>query len=148
MIYQVTTGLSAQLAETGCFFLSILRIAEKILNIEFAVKQVNQLFEKCLTIGYIGDEADIKVKATRGIAQIISAIMEETIYMKRTTKGGNYNFLIGHYRRLKNGKYLHHFVLMEADGITVAYDPWSAEGSRTVREGSLFDYRFLFAEEV
>ncbi len=66
--------------------------------------------------------------------------------MKRVTDKEEWTYRIGHYRRLKNGKYLHHFVLMANDAI-IDYDPWSLEGSRTAREGELLDYRYIFAEE-
>lgn len=147
MTYQTTEGLNKVLAEWGCFFLCIIRIAEKTMKVEFTVKQINSIFEQCVRIGYVSAEADIKYKATRGIAQIISALSETDVYLKRMEEAGEWNHLIGHFTRVKHEKRLHHFVLMEA--LTeVEYDPWSAEGSRTVREGTIMDYRYIFGEVV
>ena len=147
MIYQKTKGLDPQLAKTGCYFLSILKILEKVLDISLSVRQINIIFSECARIGYVGLDADIKYKATRGIAQIASAFLEKDIYMKRVAETERWTHRIGHYIRFIDGSPHHHFVLLNDLG-DVEYDPYSEYGSQTVANGSLKDYRYMFAEVV
>jgi len=149
VIYQTTKGLDPALAKTGCYFLSVIYVVEEIMKKAFTVGEVNTIFKLAKKVHYVGEDAYMKHKAAQGIAQIASGFKKEDVYMKRVQRDDRHNYTIGHYRRRSksSGAFHHHFVVM--GGLAkVEFDPWSAEGSRTVREGDLMDHRYFFVEEV
>ena len=148
MIYQTTKGLHSDLRSWGCYFLSALRAFEKKAEIELTVDQVNKIYKLCRQLDYIGPEAYLLKGAIKGIAQIASAVVGESVYMILTDSQGKYNNIIAKYsRKLANGKYNSHFCLMESAKV-MEYDPWSDRGSRTVREGSIKSYRYILSEKL
>ena len=144
MIFQTTKGIDKDLKSWGCYFLSLLRIYEKVAKIELDVDTVNMIYRLCRQVGYIGPEAFIKTGGVKGIAQIASAVTTKGVYM--VLDDDHYNYTIGRWsRRLDSGKPNSHFVLMSQSG-DVEYDPWP--NSKTVREGKLMDERKILAEVV
>ena len=146
MIYQTSKGLHPDLKKYGCYFLSILRIYEKEAKLELEVTTVNQIYELCQKVQYVGHDAYILEGGISGIAQIASAVTTAGVYMRLMDNQGNYNNIIGKFsRKLPSGLHNSHFVLME-NANDVDYDPWP--NSKTVREGQIVDYRYVHSEVV
>lgn len=151
MIYQTTQGIHEKLHDFGCYFLCVLKIFELISGMSLTVKIVNLIYKMCVHYKYIDDEATIIKKAVRGIAQVINGIMNTNVYMRKMTSKKIFMYRIAMYTRTTTkGKFVTHFVLVDENGIVI-YDPWSAEGSKTVRIGSIPDkdgYRYIYAKDV
>jgi predicted membrane-bound dolichyl-phosphate-mannose-protein mannosyltransferase len=146
MIYQTTKDLHFDLKSWGCYFLCLIRIFEKLARVELRVDQINQIYKLCRQLGYVGPEAYIVKGGIRGVSQIASAVAVENVYMRLSDNQGMYNYLLAKYsRKLSSGKYNSHFVLMEG-AEKPEYDPYP--NSKTVREGSIKDYRYIFGEEL
>ena len=62
----------------------------------------------------------------------------------------NYNFVVARFkRRLSNGNLVTHFVIIDPmNPHIVLWDPYSPDGSKTVREGWVDGYRYIFAEAI
>ena len=150
MIYQTTKGVHRILRKSGCYFMDILRIFELVTEYVLSVKDVNAIFKLCVKCGYIGNnngeldnEDTYLIKdAAKGISQIASGLTGQHCYIKRVVNEGDHNFMIG--------KYVHtgpHFILMPGP-LNHEYDPWSKEGSRTVREGTFHSPRYYYGEKL
>lgn len=147
MIYQTSQGINPEIKSYGCYFLSILYLFAKKARIALSIADTNQIYSLSRKVGYVGKDAYILQGGVGGIAQIASAVTPGSVYMRLTNKGV-YGEVIGKWsRELPNGKMNSHFVVMKNDN-KVEYDPWSAAGSKTVREGSLISRRYIVVESV
>ena len=100
----------------------------------------------CRRAGFVGDEVYMLEGAIKGVAQIASGITGKHVYMRQVGNQDNYNVILAKWsRKLSSGKYNSHFVLME-DAKIVEYDSWP--NSRTVKEGDIHSYRYIFAEVI
>ena len=150
MMYQTTEGIDERLHLEGCYFFSVLRIFEVLTGYALSVKEVNMIFRQALEVGFIGHEkygpCYMKERAVSRVLRIASALTHYHVSGRRVELEKDSNFKIGKYvRRTSGGKAVSHFVLM--DGLyNTFYDPWSEEGSRTVREGVFHSPRYIFAE--
>ena len=148
MIYQVTKGLHPDLQEWGCYFLAILKVFEKITKVALTVEQINTIYKTCRKMGYVGPEALIISNAIKGMAQIASGVTKKHAYMKRTRQDGKYHFIIAMFQRKTSaGKVVTHFILVD-DKDKILYDPWSAGGSRTARDGKLINRRYIYGVKI
>lgn len=142
MIYQTTDGIDARIRKSGCYFLSILRILEIVTGYSFSVKVVNQIFKISVKVGYIRDDGFIKEEAAQGIAQVASGLTGKHVYAKRVFEESDHNFVIGKYVWKDS-----HFILMPGP-LNDTYDPWSEDGSQTVKNGKFHSPRYFFAEVI
>lgn len=143
MIYQTTPGLLLQIKKTGCYFLCVLRIFEIITKHSLTVNEVNKIFELSVKVKYISKKGFMKIKASRGVAQIASGYINKHVYLKKVNEIQNHNFLIGGYNNKKD----FHFILMPGP-LNKVYDPWSPEGSNTVENGKFHSYRYHYGEAI
>lgn len=138
-------------ADSDCYLFDILKIIELQGKFKFTREQVMQLREVSVRADFINDEGFLNEKGIQGVAYAASGLTKKHVYVRRVSSNGHYNHIIAEYgRRANNRKLVHHFVL--ADFIRpnqlIAWDPWSAEGSKTGREGYITGYRYIFAEAI
>lgn len=150
MFYQTDEELQFK-ADSDCYNFVILKIHELEGKHEFTREQVMQLRAVSVRADFIDDEGYLNDKGIQGVAMSASGITKKHVYIRRVTNNSNYNYIIARYgRRTNSGKLVNHFVL--ADNVRpadlIAWDPWSAEGSKTGRVGYIMGYRYIFAEAV
>ncbi len=142
MIYQTTKDVDPDIRKSGCYFLSILRIFEILTKHNLTVDEVNSIFDLCVRVGYIGDDGYMKENAGQGVSQIASGLIGKHAYIRRVFESGNHNFLIGKYVNSAT-----HFILMGGP-LNKEYDPWSSNGSNTVKHGKFHSPRYYYGEEL
>jgi len=142
MIYQTTKGIDKNIRKSGCYFLDLLRIFEIVSKYTLSVSEVNQVFKLCVRVGYIGGDGFIKEDAAKGISQVVSGLTGKHVYIKRVFEESQHNFLIGKYVWEDT-----HFILMPGP-MNSEYDPWSADGSQTVKKGKFHSPRYFYAEAI
>lgn len=140
MIYQTTKGIDPAIKKSGCYFLSVLRIFEVLTNQELTVDQVNKIFQLCDRIGYIGSDGFMKEDAGQGVSQIASGFTGDHAHIRRVFESGSHNFCIGKYVNHST-----HFILMPGPD-NKEYDPWSNNGSNTVKTGKFHSPRYYYGE--
>lgn len=143
MVYQTTEGIDPRIRKSGCYFLSVLRIVEILTKTNYSVEDVNRVFKACERMGYIGANGYMKEHAGKGVAQICAGLHGDFCYLKRVFENEKHNFLIGKYH-LNGGD---HFILMPGPGVA-QYDPWSPEGSNTVKNGKFHSPRYYWGEAI
>ncbi len=156
MIYQTSKDVLEWIHKSGCKVLSTLRIFEIVSGYSFTVNEVNTIYEVAQKVGYIGKgrgpkgEGYVNEHGTRGLGQIASAESKFPIYMEQVDSNSPYQFIIAEFARVTtNNVRVTHFPLVSIDKPTiVSYDPWSASGSKTVREGKIIGYRYIYAERT
>ena len=154
MNYQTTSRIVEGIHHFGCKYLSTCRIFELVTHRDLSVDEVNKIYEVCQKVGYIGKggnmEGFVYANGTRGIAQVASGITGYGCYMEQVSNNDSFNYIIARFsRRTSSGRLLNHFPLVSlGDMETVIYDPWSKEGSKTVRLGSITGYRYVYAEAI
>lgn len=142
MIYQTTDGIDPAIRKSGCYFLSVLKIFETLTKQTLTVDQVNKIFNLCDRVGYIGSDGFMKEDAGKGVSQIASGLTGKHAHIRRVFESGEHNFLIGKY--VNTGP---HFILMPGP-LNREYDPWSANGSNTVKNGKFHSARYYYGEEL
>lgn len=142
MVYQTTDGIDPAIRKSGCYFLCILRIFELVTKHILTVPQVNKIFKLCARVGYIGDDGYMKEDAAQGVAQIASGLTGSHAYICRVFESGQHNFLVGKYVNSST-----HFILMPGP-LNKEYDPWSEDGSNTVKTGKFHSPRYYYAEDL
>jgi len=154
MFYQTDHRLNALLCDDECYLFSILDIFENVGQTEISVIQYEEIHKVCTRLKYIGYEGYelsgyINKNGVSGIASVASSVNGTKVYMRLVTKDALYTHRIGKWVRTKsNGKLSTHFVVMHRDIEAVTFDPWDKNGSRTVRDGRLDGYRYIFAEAI
>jgi hypothetical protein len=154
MFYQTDQRIKSKLRDDECYLFDILSIFEEVTKHNLTIVEYEEVHKILTQLKYIGDEDDefsayIKVGGISGIAQILSTITGKRIYMRLVTKNDDYTHLIGKWIHIKvNGKKAIHFVRMSFDGLEVTWDPWDQNGSRTVKEGKLDSFRYIYAEAI
>ncbi len=146
MIYQVTEGLDHRLAKTGCYFLEILRVFAEVASIELSVEDINEIFNLCVKKKYVDQTAYIKKSAIQCIAQVASNHTGHHVHMRKISRRGKYTHVIALFHRFTSfGKEVFHFVGMSQNSTDVVSDPYSPNGSKTVRIGKIKSYRYIYA---
>lgn len=154
MFYQTDKRIKSKLRDDECYLFDILSIFEEVSHYTLTIAEYEETHKVLTKLKYIGDEDDeysayIKVGGISGIAQILSTITKKRVYMRKVTVNDDYTHLIGKWIRIKaNGKKSIHFVRMSIDGLKVTWDPWDRNGSRTVNEGKLDSFRYIYAEGI
>ena len=142
MIYQTTKGIDPAIRKSGCYFLSVLRIWEILTEHALSVDEVNQIFHISGKVGFIGLDGFMKEGAGKGVSGVASGLTNKHAYLKRVGEKEKHNFLIGKYKHTGI-----HFILMPGP-LNKEYDPWSADGSNTVKKGKFHSSRYYFGEKV
>lgn len=126
--------ISKKLGDNGCYFLSIVGMAEKITGQTFDVVQT---YDYALSNGWIG--SDCYVERPDLIFYSLTA-KKATIRKEYNVKyEPKYNeFLIGCFERKEIGATFYHFVLLDSKR-NVIYDPYGE--SLTVKKGKLTSLR-------
>lgn len=140
MVYQTDKGIDPRIRESGCYFLCIVRIIEILTGVSFTVEQINDIFKLSARVGYIGEDGFMKEDAGKGVSQIASGLTGANAYVRRVFESGEHNFMVGKYVN-----HYTHFILMPGTH-NKEYDPWSANGSKTVKEGKFHSPRYYFGE--
>jgi len=149
MIYQTDTRLRLEARDDECYLFVLLKIFEDLTKYNFSVDEIDKMHEILVKLEYIRLDGFIGINAIQGIAQVASGISNKHAYMRRVELPHFYNYLIGCFGREENGKLLTHFVEMFKQQPTVVkWDPYSPNGSRTVREGKLLSYRYIHGEVI
>jgi len=138
--YQTTTGVDPAIRKSGCYFLCVLRIFEILTGQELTVKQVNKIFKLCDKVGYIGPDGYMKEEAGQGVSQVASGLTKKHAHIRRVFESSEHNFLVGKYVNSST-----HFILMPGP-LNKEYDPWSSNGSKTVKTGKFHSPRYYFGE--
>lgn len=142
MVYQTTEGVDPKIRKSGCYWRDVLRIYEILTGVILSVLQVNEIYNLCVSVGYIGDDGWMKEEAGKGVAQIASGYIGKHAYIKRVFNASDSNFVISKY--VLTGP---HFSL-EAGILNKFFDPWSANGSNTRKNGTFDSYRYYFGEAI
>ncbi len=142
MIYQTTKGIDPAIRKSGCYFLCIIRIFEIMTNQELTVEQVNKIFKLSVKADYIGDDGYMKENAGNGISQVASGLTKKHADIRRVFESDGHNFLVGKYI-----KKITHFILMPGT-LNHEYDPWSSNGSNTVKNGKFHSPRYYYGEAL
>lgn len=142
MLYQTSKGIDPEIRKSGCYFLSVLRIFEILTKHDLTIEEVNKIFNLCCRVGYIGDDGFMKEDAGQGVSQIASGILNKHAHIRRVFESSNHNFLIGKYVNS-----ITHFILMPGPE-NKEYDPWSSNGSNTVKTGKFHSPRYYYGEEL
>ncbi len=140
MIYQTDPLLPRPVQKAGCYFLSILYMLNERWSIPMTVIRVTELWYRELEDG----DADIDNEAFVGNPQ---DLVDDIVGAGRVRFLGKYpsaylpkdserEILCWH----KKGNGFDHFAYGNGKGIVI-YDPWSAEGSDSVRNGELVGKR-------
>lgn len=140
MIYQTTKNIDPEIKKSGCYFLSVLRIYEILTKCNLTVEEVNRIFNLCARVGYIGSDGFMKEDAGKGVSQIASGLLNKHAHIRRVFESDGHNFLIGKYVNS-----ITHFILMPGP-LNDKYDPWSANGSNTVKNGKFHSPRYYYGE--
>lgn len=150
MIYQSDKELGIPESNELCYEFAVLRGYEIFSGIDLTHSQVRSIHALIVDQDYIRKDGYLYEKAIQGIAQIASVIGGKSVYMRQVAEGDNYNFLIARFSRTTGGnKFVYHFAPVSlVDKKTVLYDPWSAAGSKTCREGKIDGYRWIFGEAI
>lgn len=133
MIYKQL--VSKKIGASGCYFLSLVNIAEKILNREI---DVISLFDLCLKNKWLNDECYMNNPAA-----MLSYLLNKKVDIRKEfdlaykVKPNEYE--ISCYEYNATGTTFYHFVV--TDGERVLYDPFG--GSRTVRNGKQVSKRII-----
>lgn len=146
MIYQITPKLNYELKRWGCYVLSVLWIFAQTAEIELDIIDVNEIYRLCRRMGYVGPEAHVEEGGINGIAQMASVITKKKVYMKLSNINLSYNNIIARYsREIRPRVYNSHFCPVTPPD-NVLYDPYP--NSKTVREGGIMDYRYVWSEKL
>lgn len=149
MKYQSDPDLKAT-AKSDCFIFDILRIHEIVGKHEFSTENIKEIRRVCVRADFHDKDGYINERGIAGISTVASGITRKHVFIKRVTSNDIYNFLLARYSRtISGGNLFSHFVLANMiNPHDVDYDSWSEEGSRTVREGNITGYRYIFAEAL
>lgn len=142
MVYQTTEGVDPIIRKAGCYWRDVLRIFEILTKTLLTVDQVNEIFQLCITAGFIGSTGWMKEEAGKGVAGIASGYTGNHCYIKRVFNAEDANFIIS--KHTLNGP---HFSL-EKGPLNALFDPWSAAGSNTRSNGKLDSFRYYFGEAI
>lgn len=150
MLYQTDTRLKLEERDDECYLFCILRIYEKLTGAVLTPEQISLIHKLLVRLDYIRMDGFVQEKGVQGIAQVASGIVGKHAYIKRVSNIDKFNFLIACWgRKDKNDKMLTHFVEMKVNDPTVVeWDPYSPAGSKTVREGKILSYRYIFGEKI
>lgn len=144
MIYQNDKRLKPIIQKSGCYELSILSIFQELAKKELTPEEINQIHDVTARVEYIGDDGFINYKGIRGLSQIASGLAGVSVYMRQVGLNDNFNYRIARFSRQTSGGMYHHFVRVDDDN--VIWDPWP--NSRTVCEGNITGYRYIFGEVI
>jgi hypothetical protein len=142
MVYQTTKDIDPAIRKSGCYFLCIIRIFEIITKQDLTVSEVNKIFNLCDRVGYIGSDGYMKEDAAQGVAQVASGLIKKHAYIKRVFEDNSHNFCVGKYVNSST-----HFILMPGPE-NKEYDPWSSNGSNTVKTGKFHSPRYYLGEKI
>jgi hypothetical protein len=142
MVYQTTKDIDPAIRKSGCYFLCIIRIFELITKQDLTVSEVNKIFNLCDRIGYIGSDGYMKEHAGQGVSQVASGLTKKHADIRRVFESDNHNYLIGKYVNTST-----HFILMPGPE-NKEYDPWSNNGSNTVKHGKFHSPRYYRGEAL
>jgi len=138
-------------AKSDCYLFDILKIHELVGKHEFTREQIRDIRRVSVRTNFMGKDGYLNAKGISGISMVASGLTGYNVYMRRVGSNSNYNYIIAEYqRRIDSSSMVDHFVLanFEQPNKVVDYDPWSFFGSRTVREGNIVGFRYIFAEAV
>lgn len=151
MLYQTDQRLRLKTRDDECFLFAILKIFEEEAKHTFTPEEIEKLHDMLVKFKYIREDGWINNRGVEGIATTASGLTDKNVYIKRVGENIQYTHLIGKWVRPDDNdpdKELAHFVNMSLDKKTVTWDPYSIHGSRTVREGHINSYRYIFAEAL
>ena len=150
MIYQTDKRLRLKARDDECYLFCILDIFESFTKYTFTIKEIDTIHRLLVRLDYIRIDGWINERGVQGIAQVASVISGKHCYMKLVDESQSYTAIIARYSR-KTGKsnLVTHFVRMYiSDSKKIQYDPYDEKGSKTVREGKITGYRYIFAEVI
>ena len=149
MFYQTDTKLQFE-ANSDCYLFDILRIIEKTGKFEYTRDQVKKIREISVRADFMGKDGYLNAKGISGIGTVSSGLIKKHVYIKRVGNNDNYNNIIGKFMRpISNSDPYYHFNLMDfLNPKLVEWDSWSRIGARTTREGSVVEFRYIFAEAI
>ena len=134
MILQRDSRLNADIQARGCYYMSLLFLANKWARHQFDIAEIRRVYEHVVTLGWMREDCYILTPE-----RILGYVELETVYLGH--RGPHY--LCGErdievlcYQR--GGQT--HFVTGDGKG-HVAYDPWGV--SRAVAEGTLVSKRIF-----
>lgn len=154
MLYQIDKRIKATLRDDECYAFTVLKIFEDHSKYQFTPKDVMTVITIAEEAGYMGEKNNpesgfMNKNAVSGIATICSGYTGIHVYMKQVTNQEKYNHVIAEFLRTEGNKKFTHFPEVSMENmVDVIYDPYSPNGSRTVREGKIIGYRYIYAERL
>ena len=139
MILQRDRRLNKKIQKYGCYFMSLLFLANKFKNYPLSAQKIEELYDFFVLEHWMDKECFIK--KPKEIMNFLGMKVKKVIKSTDLIEGAPYEVL--HFEREKpSGGFVRHFTA--GDGFcNVTYDPWGK--SRTATEGTLISRR-LFIE--
>lgn len=147
MIYQTDPELTSvypQIGHAGCFFMAILRALAMNFMKDFDHETVLEFYKRELVNQRPDVDPEMFVQSAQNLCDdfVGPGMVKYVGKVSAQHRALEDELLWGEWHR--PGADFSHFVWMDGLGDTrdhVAYDPWSAQGSRSVAEGSLVSQR-------
>lgn len=148
MFYQIDDKIKKYQRDDECYVFNIYKIFEEMSGHTFTYKEIDDMHNVTTKAEFVGRDGWINENGIQGLASVASGITKKHVFIKRVSASNNYNFIIACFKRkLSNGGIVTHFVLVDRiNPKIVIWDPYSPNGSKTVREGWIDSYRYIFAE--
>ena len=135
MILQIDRRCIPEIQEYGCYYMSLLFHANRLLNIPLGFPFINDFYERCQEKGFIKDNI---IQLPEEILRILGLRVLYLGHVEPERVCRRDEFEILHFVRETKDKEVHHFVC--GDGANnVTYDPYGV--SRTVAQGYLKNKR-------
>lgn len=128
--------IAEQIGKYGCYFLSLIRAAEKIIGRRI---DAIAIYEDVVKRGWMGP--DCFMNRPNEVLGILTGEKWHVQHQSRLYKPKDGEIAILRFERKDPSGSLTHFVLAGPDGQVVEYDPYG--DSRTVREGELVSKRIF-----
>ena len=136
--------LSKSLGEYGCYFFSLLNVAENMGGGEYEpIFEANYAIKKGL-LGqdcFVADASGILDMLGKNGYEVVKAGPGHELPLDYALKDGEHEILRFERPAPNGGEPIAHFVVGAGDGRTVAFDPWP--DSLTVRDGRLVSRRII-----